>query len=45
VVGTPNRLEYDHGFFVKNGYWAADIKPIAHHYKTQVYALARHLDL
>jgi NAD+ synthase len=45
VVGTPNRLEYDQGFFVKNGDGAADVKPIAHLYKTQVYALARHLDL
>lgn len=45
VVGTPNRLEYDQGFFVKNGDGAADIKPIAHLYKTQVYALARHLQL
>ena len=45
VLGTPNRLEYDQGFFVKNGDGAADIKPIAHLYKTQVYALARHLDL
>jgi NAD+ synthase len=43
VVGTPNRLEYDQGFFVKNGDGAADIKPIAHLYKSQVYALARHL--
>jgi NAD+ synthase len=43
VVGTPNRLEYDQGFFVKSGDGAADIKPIAHLYKTQVYALARHL--
>ena len=45
VVGTPNRLEYDQGFFVKNGDGSADIKPIAHLYKTQVYALARHLNL
>jgi NAD+ synthase len=45
VIGTPNRLEYDQGFFVKNGDGAADIKPIAHLYKTQVYALARHLGL
>ena len=42
VIGTPNRLEYDQGFFVKGGDGAADIKPIAHLYKTQVYALARH---
>ncbi|MGF1761409.1 NAD(+) synthase [Photobacterium sagamiensis] len=45
VLGTPNRLEYDQGFFVKNGDGAADIKPIAHLYKTQVYALARYLEL
>jgi len=45
VIGTPNRLEYDQGFFVKNGDGAADIKPIAHLYKTQVYAVARHLGL
>jgi len=43
VAGTPNRLEYDQGFFVKNGDGAADLKPIAHLYKTQVYALAEHL--
>lgn len=43
VSGTPNRLEYDQGFFVKQGDGAADFKPIAHLYKTQVYALARHL--
>jgi len=45
VIGTPNRLEYDQGFFVKNGDGAADVKPIAHLYKTQVYALARHLGM
>lgn len=43
VAGTPNRLEYDQGFFVKQGDGAADFKPIAHLYKTQVYALAEHL--
>ncbi|MGH8863058.1 MAG: NAD(+) synthase [Burkholderiales bacterium] len=45
VIGTPNRLEYDQGFFVKNGDGAADVKPIAHLYKSQVYAMARHLKL
>jgi NAD+ synthase len=45
VVGTPNRLEYDQGFFVKNGDGSADVKPIAHLFKSQVYALARHLKL
>ena len=45
VVGTPNRLEYDQGFFVKNGDGAADLKPIAHLYKTQVYQLAEFLQI
>lgn len=45
VAGTPNRLEYDQGFFVKNGDGAADVKPIAHLYKNQVYQLAEYLDL
>ena len=45
VAGTPNRLEYDQGFFVKLGDGAADIKPIAHLYKTQVYQLARHMEI
>jgi NAD+ synthase len=43
VAGTPNRLEYDQGFFVKNGDGSADVKPIAHLYKTQVYQLAEYL--
>lgn len=43
VLGTPNRLEYDQGFFVKNGDGAADVKPIAHLYKSQVYQLAEAL--
>jgi len=43
VIGTPNRLEYDQGFFVKNGDGSADLKPIAHLYKTQVYQLAEYL--
>lgn len=45
VVGTPNRLEFDQGFFVKNGDGSADVKPIAHLYKSQVYGMARHLGL
>lgn len=45
VLGTPNRLEYDQGFFVKGGDGLADIKPIAHLYKSQVYAMAKHLGL
>lgn len=43
VAGTPNRLEYDQGFYVKQGDGAADVKPIAHLYKTQVYELAEYL--
>jgi NAD+ synthase len=43
VAGTPNVVEYDQGFFVKQGDGAADIKPIAHLYKTQVFALAEYL--
>ncbi len=45
VYGTSNRLEIDQGFFVKGGDGLADLKPIAHLYKTQVYAMARHLGL
>ena len=45
VAGTPNRLEYDQGFFVKNGDGAADLKPIAHLYKTQVYQLPEYLGI
>lgn len=43
VAGTPNRLEYDQGFFVKLGDGAADVKPIAHLYKTQVYQMAEYI--
>jgi NAD+ synthase len=43
VIGTPNRLEYDQGFFVKGGDGLADVKPIAHLYKSQVYQLAEFL--
>jgi NAD+ synthase len=43
VAGTPNLLEFDQGFFVKNGDGSADFKPIAHLYKSQVYQLAAYL--
>jgi NAD+ synthase len=43
TTGTPNRLEYDQGFFVKLGDGAGDVKPIAHLYKSQVYQLAEFL--
>ena len=43
VAGTANLLEHDQGFFVKLGDGAADVKPIAHLYKSQVYQLAEFL--
>jgi NAD+ synthase len=45
VIGTPNLLEYDQGFFVKGGDGLADVKPIARLYKSQVYELAKELGL
>lgn len=45
VLGTPNRLEYDQGFFVKGGDGLADVKPIAHLFKTQVYRVAEYLGI
>ena len=43
VAGTASRPEYDQGFFVKQGDGAADFKPIAHLYKSQIYQLAEYL--
>jgi NAD+ synthase len=43
VAGTANLLEHDQGFFVKHGDGAADVKPIAHLYKSHVYQLAEYL--
>jgi NAD+ synthase len=43
VIGTPNKHEVEQGFFVKHGDSAADLMPIAHLYKTQVYQLAEFL--
>ncbi len=40
VIGTPNKHEVEQGFFVKHGDGGADIMPIAHLYKSQVYQLA-----
>lgn len=45
VVGTANLAEAELGFFVKGGDGAADLKPIAHLYKSQVYRLAQHLNV
>jgi len=43
VIGTGNKNEHEQGFFVKHGDGAADVKPIAHLFKTQVYQLAKYL--
>jgi NAD+ synthase len=45
VVGTANRNEHAQGFFVKHGDGGVDLQPIGHLYKTQVYQLARHLEI
>ena len=45
VIGTPNKNERDMGFFVKYGDGGADINPIGHLFKSQVFQLARHLDV
>lgn len=43
VVGTGNKDEHMQGFFVKYGDGGADLKPIAHLYKMQVFQLAEAL--
>jgi NAD+ synthase len=43
VIGTPNKHEVEQGFFVKHGDGGADVMPIGHFYKTQVYQIAKHL--
>ncbi len=45
VIGTPNKHEVEQGFFVKYGDGGADVMPIAHLYKSQVYQLAWHLGI
>jgi NAD+ synthase len=45
VIGTPNKHEIDQGFFVKHGDGGADLLPIAHLYKTQVYQLAEYFEI
>lgn len=45
VIGTPNKNEHLLGFFVKYGDGGTDIAPIVHLFKTQVYQLARYLDV
>ncbi len=45
VCGTTNKTEAVQGLFVKYGDGGVDIEPIAHLYKEQVFALARHLEV
>ncbi|MEQ8540440.1 MAG: NAD(+) synthase [Coleofasciculus sp. D1-CHI-01] len=45
VIGTANKNEHLLGFFVKYGDGGIDVSPIAHLFKTQVYQLARYLDV
>jgi len=45
VIGTPNKHEVEQGFFVKNGDSGADVMPISHLYKSQVYQLAEALGI
>lgn len=45
VIGTANKNEHDQGFFVKYGDGGADLQPIRHLYKSQVYQLAHYLGI
>jgi len=45
VCGTSNRSEYMLGYCTKYGDNAADIQPIVHLYKTDVYEMAREMNI
>lgn len=45
MIGTPNKHEVEQGFFVKHGDGGADIMPIAHLYKSQVYQIAEYFGI
>ncbi len=45
VLGTSNKSEIAIGYFTKHGDGAADIEPIGDLYKTQVFEIAKHLDI
>lgn len=45
VIGTANKNEHEQGFFVKYGDGGADLQPIRHLYKSQIYQLARFLEI
>lgn len=45
VIGTANKNEHDQGFFVKYGDGGVDVRPITHLFKTQIYQLAKFLNV
>ncbi|KKU86614.1 MAG: NH(3)-dependent NAD(+) synthetase [Candidatus Gottesmanbacteria bacterium GW2011_GWA2_47_9] len=45
VVGTENKTEHLLGYYTKFGDEASDVEPLRQLYKTQVYELARYLDI
>ncbi len=45
VLGTENRSEYHLGYFTRFGDAASDIEPLEHLYKTQVYEIAKVLEV
>ena len=45
VLGTENKTEHLLGYYTRFGDEASDIEPIRRLYKTQVYALAKHLKI
>jgi NAD+ synthase len=45
MMGTGNKNEHELGFFVKYGDGGSDVAPIQHLFKTQVFLLAKYLDV
>jgi len=45
VCGTENKSEFLLGYFTRFGDEASDFEPIRHLYKTQIFELAKYLDL
>jgi len=45
VCGTENKSEFYLGYFTRFGDEASDFEPIQHLYKTQIYNLAKHMEI
>ncbi len=45
VLGTENKSEHELGYFTRFGDDASDVEPILHLYKTEVYELAKYLQI